>query len=103
MRASTPTLRRHVLVFAIGMSGAVLVCVGAILFVHHLGQARDRLVDTLQSTARMIAANSSVALAFGNTEEATDVLSSLRHNPLLVSAVLYDLQGRPFVSYGRPL
>jgi len=103
MSARIPSLRRHVLVFAFLMSGAILLCVGAILFVHHLGQARARLADSLQSTARMIAANSSGALAFGDPDVASEVLSALGHNPLLVSAVLYDKENHPFVSYGRPL
>ncbi len=103
MSARIPSLRRHVLAFAFAMSGVILVCVGTILFVHHFGQARARLADSLQSTARMIAANSSAALVFGRSEEAVEILSSLRHDPLFVSAVLYDNENRPFVSYGRPL
>lgn len=104
MKARIPSLRRHVLVFAFVMSGVVLLSVGAILFVHHLGQARARLIDSLQSTARIIAGGStSAALAFRDAQTASEVLSSLRHDPLIVSAVLYDQQGRPFVSYGRPV
>ena len=106
MSARTPSLRRHVLVFAFVMSGAILLTVGGILFVHHLGRVRERLVDSLQSTARIVAANSSAALLFGNLgdpKEAVEILSSLQHDPLFVSAVLYDNQGVPFVTYGRPL
>lgn len=107
MSARTPSLRRHVLVFAFVMSGVILLSVGVILFIHHFGQARARLVGSLQSTARIVAANSSAALAFGkpvdNPTEATEILSSLRHDPLIVSAVLFDGQGVPFATYGRPL
>ncbi len=103
MTSRSPALRRHVLVFALLMSGLVLVSVGAILFVHHLGQARARLSASLQSTARIIAGNASAALAFRDSAAAAEILSSLRHDPLIVSAVLYDLQGAPFVSHGRPL
>jgi C4-dicarboxylate-specific signal transduction histidine kinase len=107
MSARTPSLRRHVLVFAFAMSGVILLSVGVILFIHHFGQARARLVGSLQSTARIVAANSSGALAFGkpadDPTDATEILSSLRHDPLIVSAVLFDGQGVPFATYGRPL
>lgn len=103
MNRRPPTLRRHVLVFAFLISGFVLLAVGGILFVHHLGQARARLADSLQSTARMIAANSSAALAFRRPDEAAEILAALRHDPLIVSAVLYDQQDRPFIIYGEPL
>jgi C4-dicarboxylate-specific signal transduction histidine kinase len=93
-------LRRHVLVFALLMSGAVLFCVGAILFVHHLGQARARLVDSLHSTARIIAGNAAAALAFRDETAAREILGTLRHNPLIVSAVLFDQHGEAFVVYG---
>jgi C4-dicarboxylate-specific signal transduction histidine kinase len=103
MSSRSPALRRHVLVFALLVSGLVLLCVGGILFIHHLGQARARLAASLQSTARIIAGNASAALAFRDSAAAAEILASLRHDPLIVSAVLYDLQGTPFVSHGRPL
>ncbi len=97
------TLRRHVLVFAVLVSGFVFFLVGAILFLHHLGQARTRLSASLQSTARIIAGNASAALAFRDLAAASEILGTLRHDPLIVSAVLYDLQGETFVSHGRPI
>jgi two-component system NtrC family sensor kinase len=103
MSARAPSIRRHVLVFAFLVSGTVLIFVGAILFVHHLGQARSRLADSLQSTARIIAANASAALAFRDPEAAADILASLRHSPLIVSAALYDQQDRLFVLHGPPI
>lgn len=103
MNARIPSLRRQVLVFAFAMSGVVLLSVGAILFVHHLGQARARLIDSLRSTARIVASNTSGALAFRNADDANESLASLSNDPLIVSAVLYDNQGNAFVSYGRPL
>lgn len=100
MSPRAPSLRRHVLVFAFLVSGIVLVSVGSILFVHHLGQARNRLADSLQSTARIIAANVSAALVFRDPNAAAEILSSLRHDPLIISAALYDLQGGLFVLHG---
>jgi two-component system, NtrC family, sensor kinase len=96
-------LRRHVLVFAVLVSGFVLLSVGVIFFIHHLDQARTRLSESLQSTARIIAGNASAALAFRDYAAATEILGSLRHDPLIASAVLYDLQGEIFVDHGRAI
>jgi cobalt-zinc-cadmium efflux system outer membrane protein len=53
------------------------------------------------STAQIISSNASAALAFRDEGAATDILASLRSDPLIVSAALYDLQERRFVSYGE--
>ncbi len=103
MPARLRPIRRQVLVFAFLICITVLITAGGVLFFHHLGQTRARLADSLRAIAQMTATNASAILAFPNVEEATDLLASLRHDPLIVSAVLYDEQGRPFASYGRPV
>lgn len=103
MKTSPAPLRRQVFLFALLISGVVLLAVGGILFAHHLGQARARLADSLLSTARITAGNASAAVAFRDTRAASEILRSLRHNPLIVSAILYDLKGRPFVAHGAPV
>lgn len=102
MKRSAAPLRRQVFLFALLISGAVLLSVGGILFAHHLGQARARLADSLLSTARITAANASAAVAFRDARAASEILRSLRHNPLIVGAVLYDREGRPFCAHGSP-
>ena len=102
MPARPPSIRRQVLVFTSAVSLTVLLITGAVLLTHHLGQTRARLADSLDSIAQMTAANASAALAFRDAAGAADVLGSLRHDPLIVSAVLFDLQNRPFVAYGEP-
>ncbi len=103
MPARLPSIRRQVLVFTSTVSLVVLLTTGGVLLYHHIGQTRARLAESLRAVAQMTAANASAALAFRYAADATDVLASLRHDPLIVSAVLYDQQGLPFVSYGAPV
>ncbi|MCU0791285.1 MAG: ATP-binding protein [Opitutaceae bacterium] len=102
MSASPPSIRRQVLFFTFTVSLTVLLITGGVLLTHHIGQTRARLADALDATAQMIAANASAALAFRDEAGARDVLASLRHDPLIVSAILFDQNDAPFVAYGRP-
>ena len=96
-------IRRQVLVFAFLICITVLITAGGALFFHHLGQTRARLAESLRAIAQITAANISAAIAFDRPSEASDMLAALSHYPLIVSAVLYDMQNRPFASYGLPL
>ncbi len=100
---ATRSIRRETLYYAFLACGLVLVAVGGILFAHHHTQIRQRLDDTMQSTARILAANVSVALAFRDPRAAADTLSTIRFDPQILSATLYDREGRLFVAQGSPV
>lgn len=103
MSQSHRPLHREVQFFTFMACGLVLAAVGGLLFYHHLEQMRSRLNESANSTARIIADNTGAALAFRDENAASDILSSLRYDPLVVSAALYDLDGNRFVSYGAEL
>lgn len=103
MRARPYSIRSQVLAFTFTVSLLVLLTTGGVLLSHHIDQTRARLAEALRAVAQMTAANASAALAFRDAAAATDVLTSLRHDPLIVSAVLYDQQGEVFVSYGAQI
>lgn len=103
MSHSHRPLHREVQFFTFMACGLVLAAVGGLLFYHHLEQMRSRLDESSNSTARIIADNTGAALAFRDEMAAGDILSSLRYDPLVVSAALYDLEGNRFVAYGAPL
>lgn len=100
---ATRSIRRETLYYAFLACGLVLIAVGGILFAHHHTQIRERLDDTLQSTARILAANSSVALAFRDSRAAADTLSTIRFDSQILSATLYDRDGRRFAAQGEPV
>jgi signal transduction histidine kinase len=59
--------------------------------------------ETVASQSRVIAVNAGAALAFGDTEMATELLSAFRVVDGVQRAVLYDVRDRPFAAYpARP-
>jgi signal transduction histidine kinase len=103
MPAQFHSIRRKVVLFSFLICFTVLLTAGGFLFYHHIVQTRQRLAESLRTVAQMTAANASVALAFSHFEESSKVIQSLKHDPLIVSAVLYKNDGLPFVSYGAPV
>ncbi len=95
------TIKRQVLTFVILLGLGITLPIGGGLFFHHYRQVQVRLEATLLATARITATTSSAALAFSDSDAATEILASLRHDPLISSAILYDQQNRPFATYNN--
>jgi PAS domain S-box-containing protein len=62
---------------------------------------RQRMVNDLETTAQLIGDNSTAALAFESRKDAQDVLRTLRSQPRIVSAFMYDKNHSLFASYFR--
>jgi PAS domain S-box-containing protein len=60
---------------------------------------KQSMVRNLVSQGRLIAENSAAALAFNNPDDAENVLSSLRTEPHVVAAAIYNQQGQLFARY----
>ena len=80
-------------------SAAVLVLAGTVLVICDSIGVRRSLVQVLAIRAEMLAANSTAALAFQNSDDATQVLAALGVDPHMVAGALYDQKGRLFASY----
>lgn len=61
--------------------------------------ARNRLLEHVDTLARVVAANSTAALAFRDERDASDVLAALKSEPSIRAAALYDESGILFVRY----
>lgn len=61
--------------------------------------SRDRMMEQVSTLARVIAANSTGALAFRDERDAQSVLAALRSEPTIQAAALYDGNGELFVYY----
>jgi signal transduction histidine kinase/ActR/RegA family two-component response regulator len=59
------------------------------------------MLNTSRVQARILAENSTAALAFEDTDAADALLQSLRNSPDIAGAVLYRRDGRPLASYRR--
>jgi signal transduction histidine kinase/DNA-binding NarL/FixJ family response regulator len=59
------------------------------------------MLNTSRVQARILAENSTAALAFEDTDAADELLQSLRNSPDIAGAVLYRRDGRPLANYRR--
>ena len=80
-------------------SGIVLVITCATFTVYEYFAFRESARDNLATVGKIIAANSTAALAFDNQEDANELLSGLRTEKHIVAACLYDENGKIFAKY----
>lgn len=84
-------------------STVALLLVSAGLLGYDQFTARKKMGDDLITLANVIGDRTEVALAFGNNNDAEDVLRALTHEPHIIGAVLYDKDGNHFAAYLTPL
>jgi signal transduction histidine kinase/ActR/RegA family two-component response regulator len=99
MNTTGPAIRRQLIKMVLFTTGAVLLLTVTCLFAYDFltfRQASQRQLDTL---GRAIAANSTAALAFDNSDDAQTVLSAFEVDPHITHAALYRLDGRRFAVY----
>jgi signal transduction histidine kinase/CheY-like chemotaxis protein len=75
----------------------LLTCAGFVIY--EFTAAREQARDQISTLARIIATNSTAALAFNDVEDAQDVLAALRNESSVSAAALYDERGEIFASY----
>ncbi|MCD6059697.1 MAG: response regulator [Moraxellaceae bacterium] len=92
------------LTLAILVTSGVVLLLACIGFVAYESRTfRQGMVDDLGTLGRVVATNSTAALAFDNAGDARDVLAALRADPHIVFAGLYDNAGRLFATYPADL
>ena len=85
------------------VSGTALLLACASFIAYDLVSSRSLIVNNLLIRASIIGANSISALTFNDTASAQTTLSAIGADPNIVSAGLYDAQGRLFAAYRRPV
>ncbi|HEX7942123.1 MAG TPA: ATP-binding protein [Gemmatimonadaceae bacterium] len=80
-------------------SGVVLLLTCGTFLVYDFVSFRSALARNLSTLARVVAANSTAALAFDNRDDAAEVLSAFAAEPHIVAAALYDARGELFATY----
>ncbi len=96
--AKSPIKRKVMQVIMLASITVMLVTVTAFI-VYDLVTFRQTMVQNLATEARIIADNSTATLEFNIDSDATNVLASLRTNPHIIAAAIYDAQGRLFAKY----
>jgi PAS domain S-box-containing protein len=78
---------------------AVLLLTAAAFTVYDLATYRQNLAGSLSATAVIIADHSAAVLAARDVKDAQTTLASLRADPRIVAAALYDRRGQLFARY----
>ena len=92
-------IRRKLTVMLLSISGLVLLLTSAAFVAYQYWSYRRTLRDMMTLRGRILAANSTAALAFANAADATEILSALKADPHMLAAALYDKGGRLFATY----
>ncbi|HEY4300697.1 MAG TPA: ATP-binding protein [Candidatus Didemnitutus sp.] len=95
---NTPIRRKLVLVILLTCLTVMLLMRGA-FFTYEYHTFREETQRELATLGRIVAANSTAALAFQNQDDATEVLAALRAERHVTAAALYDGSGRLFARF----
>jgi PAS domain-containing protein len=99
MKPRELSIRRKIMTVTMLTSIVVLVLAVASFIAYDLATFRESMRRNLTTLAQVTAQNSTAALTFGNDKDAAETLSSLRLEPQVIAAALYDGSGRLFVWY----
>lgn len=77
----------------------LVVCAGSFI-AHDILTFKGHIFNNLDSTARVLSLNLMPTLSFMDQQEAGKILGSLKAEPKIVSATLYDKAAAVFASYG---
>jgi len=80
-------------------AGVALFLSCAAFFVNNVWMIRSAKVRELSTLAAILGDNTMAAVEFNNPKTATELLASLRGQPAVQFACLYDAQGKPFAVY----
>src|SRR3984957_12227847 len=95
------SLRRKVM-FAIMITTFAALCLAGIAFAEYgVYRFKELRVEDLNALANILGTNSTAPLVFKDPKSAQDILQSLAAKPHILSAVIYDQDGRPFAVYHR--
>jgi signal transduction histidine kinase/ActR/RegA family two-component response regulator len=83
-------------------SAAATLLTCSAMVVYELVASRRQALSQVATQARIVAANSTAALAFRDQQDAQEVLATLRTEPDIVAAALYDEKGAIFARYTAP-
>jgi two-component system, sensor histidine kinase and response regulator len=95
------SLRRKLTV-VIMINTVVALCVASIGFAEYgVYRFKELRLEDLNALANILGTNSTAPLAFKDPNSAQDILRALAAKPHILSAAIYDREGKPFAVYHR--
>jgi len=92
-------IKRKLTAILLLISGLVLLLTSAAFVTYEVVTFRQTIMIHLATRSRILAANSTAALAFANERDATELLGALQYDPHMVAAALYGRDGRVLATY----
>src|SRR3989441_2006356 len=92
-------IKRKLTAILLLISGLVLLLTSAAFVTYEVVTFRQTMQSQLATRSRILAANSTAALAFANEADAREILAALKYDPHMVAAALYDRNGRVLATY----
>src|SRR5882724_8385997 len=99
MASKSTTITTKVMSAIMVTSITVLLFTCAAFITYEFVSFRSTMARSLETRADILAANATAAVAFRNELDARELLASLRKDPHIVDACLYDKDGRVFATY----
>src|SRR5690606_37814613 len=96
-------IRRKLMSIILLTSGAVLLFTCASFYAYEILTFRGATVRQLATLGKVIASNSTAALAFDNPDDARETLGALRADRHIVAAALYTTEGKLSARYPATL
>jgi len=96
-----PSVRRMLATTTMVAVGAALLLAGVAFVAYDIVSFRTALVTTLSVQAEIAGRQTTSALVFQDPDAATQTLRSLRADPRIVAACVYDASAAPFAWYRR--
>jgi signal transduction histidine kinase len=93
------SIRRKLIGMTMLISTTVLLVTCLSFVIYETFTFRKNLVESISSLAKVVAANSTAAVAFENEKDASETLASLRARDDVIEAALYNKNGRLFARY----
>jgi signal transduction histidine kinase/CheY-like chemotaxis protein/HAMP domain-containing protein len=95
-------LRRKVTVVILMTCSAVLLLACGVLAAYQMLDYRKMMARDMAVLAEVVAENTRAAMAFDDQNKAQDTLTTLKSEPSVVAACIYDKSGSPFATYAQP-
>ena len=95
---------RHKLTLVIMINTVVALCTAGIGFAEYgVYRFKELRLEDLNALANILGTNSTAPLAFKDPDSAQDILKALAAKPHILSAVIYDRDGKAVVTLDTPL
>src|SRR5579863_2797899 len=93
---------RHKLALVIMINTVAALCAAGMAFAEYgVYRFKELRLEDLDALANILGTNSTAPLAFKDPNSAQDILRALAAKPHILSAVIYDRDGKPFAAYHR--